>query len=69
MEKTKVLNKVKIRKSLRTYGGELLPVGSEITLTEEWESIPGMRCRVILDPHGDRRLVVDEDLEYALGAH
>lgn len=70
MEKTKVANKVRIRKPLRTYGGETLPVGTEITLTDEWETIPyNVRSRVILDAHGDRRLVVNEDLEYALGAH
>lgn len=70
MEKTKTLNKVKIRKPLRLYGGEMLPVGTEIALTDEWETVPyNVRCRAILDSHGERRLVVNEDLEYALGAH
>lgn len=70
MEKTKILEKVRLRKPLRTYGGEVLPVGAEITLTGDWETIPyNVRGRVILDPHGERRLVVSEDLEYSLGAH
>jgi len=52
------------------YGGETLPAGTEITLTDEWETTPyNVRSRIIVDPQGAKRLVVDEDLEYALGAH
>ena len=66
----KVLEKVKIRKPLPVYGRDPLPVGSEITLTDEWETIPYNRlARVILEPHGELRFVLPEDLEYALGAH
>lgn len=70
MAKAKVAEKIKIKKVLPTYGGETLPAGSEITLTDEWEPIPPKRRgRMILDPLGQRRLVEEEDLEYALGAH
>jgi hypothetical protein len=66
----KVLEKVKIRKPLPVYGAETLPVGTEIQLTEDWETTPFYtRARVILDADGDRRLVLEQDLEYALGAH
>jgi hypothetical protein len=70
MSKAKVAEKVKIRKTLPTYGGGTLPAGSEIALTDDWEPIPPAgRGRVILDPLGERRLVEEQDLEYALGAH
>ncbi len=70
MTKAKLAEKVKTKKALPTYGGEILPVGSEITLTEEWETIPpARRGRVIFDSLGQRRLVEEEDLQYALGAH
>jgi hypothetical protein len=70
MAKAKHLETVKIRKPLPIYGGEILPAGSDISVTEEWEPLPyGGRARVVLDSHGDRRLVVEQDLEYALGAH
>jgi hypothetical protein len=61
---------VKTKKPLTLQGGETLPAGTEITLTEEWETIPyGVQGRIILDPQGQRRLVVNDELEYALGAH
>ncbi len=70
MAHAKALTTVKIKKSLPIYGGGTLQAGTEITLTDDWEMIPrDVRGRVILDPHGDRRLVVNEDLEYSLGAH
>ena len=70
MPKTKTLERVKIRKPLPIYGAETLPVGAQITVTGEWETIPPyVKCAVILDPAGDRRLVVEDDLNYALGAH
>ncbi len=70
MEKTKLLNKIRLRKPLRTYGGQVLPAGAEITLTPDWETVPGnVRSRVILDPQGQRLLAINEELEYALGAH
>ncbi len=70
MTKTKTEKKVQLKKALPIYGGGKLGVGSEIIVTEEWESIPPhVRGRVILDPAGQRWLVTEEDLEYALGAH
>ncbi len=71
MAKAKLVpEKTKIKKALPIYGGETLPAGSEILLTEEWDTIPPMgRGRVILDPLGQPRLATEEDLEYALGAH
>jgi len=70
MLKTKLVGTVKIRKPLPIYGGETLAAGTEITLTDEWEMIPPCaRGQLIVDPLGDRRLVLSEDLEYALGAH
>lgn len=71
MAKAKLVpEKLRIKKALPTYGGETLPAGSEITLTEEWDTIPPTRRgRVILDALGQRRLADEEDLEYALGAH
>jgi hypothetical protein len=70
MTRAKIAEKVKIKKALPTYGGETLPAGSEITLTDDSESIPpARRGRVIVDPHGERRLAEEQDLEYALGAH
>lgn len=70
MAHAKTLKKIRIRKSLPMYGGGTLPAGTEIALTDDWETIPpNVRGRVILEPHGERRLVVNEDLEYALGAH
>lgn len=62
--------KVRIKKALPIYGGGKLAAGTEITVTDEWETIPPkLRGRVILDPAGERRLVAEEDLDYALGAH
>jgi hypothetical protein len=70
MTKARPHEKVRIKKPLPLYGGEILPAGTEITLTEEWETIPyNARGRIILDLAGERHLVIDEDLEYALGAH
>ncbi len=70
MSKAKLAEKVKIKKPLPICGGETLPAGSEITLTDEWEPIPpAVRGRVILDARGERRLAREDDLEYALGAH
>ncbi|MCW5982919.1 MAG: hypothetical protein KIT09_32820 [Bryobacteraceae bacterium] len=70
MSKVKLHATVKIKKPLPIYGGETLPAGTEIQLTEEWETIPPFaRGQVILDARGDRRLALAEDLEYALGAH
>jgi hypothetical protein len=67
---TKTAAKVKIKKALPVYGGEKLAAGTEITLTDEWETIPPhVRGRVILDPAGEHRLVAEDDLDYALGAH
>jgi hypothetical protein len=64
------MRKDSIRKPLPIYGGEILPVGAQITLTDEWETIPyNVKVRVILDPSETRRIVFDEDLEYILGAH
>jgi hypothetical protein len=71
MAKAKLaFERVKTRKALPIYGGENLPAGTEITLTDDWETIPpARRGRIILDPQGQRRLADEEDLEYALGAH
>lgn len=70
MVKAKHLERVKTRKPLPIYGGEILPAGTEITVTEDSETIPqGLRGRLILDPQGNRRLVLEQDLEDALGAH
>jgi hypothetical protein len=67
---TKTKQRIRIKKPLPVYGGETLPAGTEITLTDEWETTPyNVRNRVILDPQGTKRLVQDDDLEYALGAH
>ncbi len=66
----KLLNKVRINKPLRTYSGEVLPAGAEITVTDDWETAPyNVRGRVILNPQGEWRLVAEEDLDYAFGAH
>jgi hypothetical protein len=66
----KVIERVKIKKPLPVYGRETLPVGAQITLTEEWETIPyNRRARVILMESGERGFVLPEELEYALGAH
>jgi hypothetical protein len=66
----KAARTAKIKKPLLVYGGETLPAGTEIILTDEWETTPyNVRSRIIVDPQGAKRLVVDEDLEYALGAH
>lgn len=70
MTKPKPTAKVRIKKALPLYGGGELPAGTEITVTDEWESIPpNVRGRLIVDRAGDRRLVSEEDLDYALGAH
>ena len=70
MTKSHISEKVKIKKPLPAYGGETLPAGTEITLTEERDTIPpNVRGRFIVDPLGQKRLVVEDDLEYALGAH
>jgi hypothetical protein len=70
MAKPKPTAKVRIKKPLPLYGGGELPAGTEITVTEERESIPpGTQGRLILDRAGERRLVSEEDLDYALGAH
>lgn len=66
----KTLVKTKIKKALPVCGGALLAVGTEITLTEERETIPpNVPGRMIIDPAGEHRLVTEEDLDYALGAH
>ncbi len=66
----RTVTKVKIKKALPVYGGGKLEAGTEITVTDEWETIPpNVRGRLILDPTGERRLVDEEDLDYALGAH
>jgi len=66
---TKTKQRIRIKKPLPVYGGETLPTGTEITVTDEWETTPyNVRNRVILDPQGTKRLVQDDDLQYALGA-
>jgi hypothetical protein len=67
---SKTVQTVKTKKPLPVYGGETLPAGTQITLTDEWETNPyNVRNQIILDPQGIKRLVQDDDLEYALGAH
>jgi hypothetical protein len=68
--RAKAASKVQIKKALPFYGGGKLAAGTEITITEEWDTIPpNVRGRLILDSAGERRLVTMEDLDYALGAH
>jgi hypothetical protein len=68
--KTKAPEKFRTKKPLPILDGEVLPAGTEITLTDQWETLPyGGRGRFILEPQGERRLVKEEDLDYALGAH
>ncbi len=66
----KALPKVKLKKPLPVYGGETLPAGIEITLTHEWEKLStDVLAHTILDPAGRKRLVLQEDLDHAMGAH